>query len=374
VKLALIRQKYTDFGGAERYVSQLARRLLERGHEVHILGLEWRSRESDGLVFHRLPAGRGPTFRRLRAFAREAARAVEAGGFDLVHSFERTYAQDVFRAGDGCHAEFLARRARAGGSRQAWLDRINPRHRAFLDLEARLFADPRLKVVLANSRLGKREIMEHYGLEEGRVRVVYNGLDRNRFHPGLRDEHRLRTRAELGTADDEPVALFVGSGFSRKGLADLIRAAARLSVRVWVAGHDRAGPYRRLAAGLGLADRVDFLGPRSDVERLYGAADVFVLPSWYEPFANVCLEAMASGLPVVTSRETGAAEIVQPGVNGFTHVFPAEAEELAERIDLALGIDRDGLIRANRRLLEPFDWDRNLDQTLAVYQEVLGRI
>jgi UDP-glucose:(heptosyl)LPS alpha-1,3-glucosyltransferase len=373
MKLALIRQRYTEFGGAELYVSRLARMLVDAGHEVHVLAREWRVEDLDGLVFHEIPKSRGPAFIRLTAFAREAARLVASGGYDLVHSFERTYSQDIFRAGDGCHAEWLNRRARGLGAGRSMIDHLNPRHRAFIRLETRLFSDPRLKIILANSVRGAEEIERHYGVPHHKIRVVYNGVDRRRFHPGLRELHRTRVRRECGLSETEPVVLFVGSGFARKGLADLIRALVHTEVRILVVGRDRTRPYEGLAQRIGAADQVIFLGPQTDVERLYGAADVFVLPSWYDPFANVCLEAMAVGLPVVTSRETGAAEVIRNGLNGYTHGFPVRTEELADLIDQAFIMDRATVIQTNQSMLAGFSWEKNLNETIAVYEEMLAR-
>jgi UDP-glucose:(heptosyl)LPS alpha-1,3-glucosyltransferase len=367
----LIRQRFTGFGGAELYVSRLARELIDRGHDVHILARRWPAGDASGVKFHRINSLGGPTFIRLRSFARSAARLVEAGGYELVHSFERTYSQDIFRAGDGCHKEWLERRKRMRGPVFGILDRINPRHRAFLDLEARLFSDARLKMVLANSRQGREEIIRHYGLPDAMIRVVYNGLDRNKFHAGLAKLYRIPVRRELGLTPDEPAALFVGSGYARKGLGELIRALPHCPVRLLVAGQDRPGPYQSLAGRVGVREKVSLLGPRTDVERLYGAADVFVLPSWYEPFSNACLEAMASGLPVITTRETGAAEIIREGVNGYTLSFPVSPQDLAEKTAQALDLDRSTLVEANRELLAPFTWEKNLADTLAAYEACL---
>ena len=372
MKLALIRQRFTGYGGAELYVRQLALRLVEQGHEVHVLARQWPTGEAEGLIWHEIKIGRGPSFRRLYAFAREAARLVAEGHYDLVHSFERTYSQDIFRAGDGCHREWLRRRAQARGPWRGRLDRINPRHQAFLDLEKRLFTDPRLKIVLANSKQGAAEIVEHYGLAEEKIRVVYNGLDRARYHPGLREEHRRAVRQELGLREDEPLALFVGSGFARKGLAETIKSLRYGGIKLLAAGRDNTGPYRRLAARLKVADRVIFLGPRLDVDRLYGAADLFVLPSWYEPFSNACLEAMAAGLPVVTTSGTGAAEVIEEGLNGFVTGFPVEAEELAHLMSLAAGLDMETVVQTNQRVLVPFDWGKNINQTLDAYHEIMA--
>ncbi len=370
MKLALIRKRYTDFGGAELYVSGLARRLVEQGHEVHILAREWEAEKTEGLIFDPIPPGRGPSFMGLLAFARDVAQKVQQGNFDLVHSFERTYSQDIFRAGDGCHIEWLARRARAYGGRKAFVDKINPKHRAFLSLEARLFSDPKLKCVLANSKRGREEIIKHYGVPGHKIRVVYNGLDREKFSPDLRKKHREKVRQELRLSRDEPVALFVGSGFARKGLPSVIQTLPQTRIKLLVVGRDRPKPYESLARKLGLTQQVRFLGPRKDVERLYGAADVFVLPSLYEPFSNACLEAMAAGLPVVTTDETGAAEVIREGLNGYTVKFPVKVEELAEKISRSLKIDRAGLLETNEKVLEPFDWEKNLEQTLEAYNDI----
>lgn len=369
-RIAFIRQRFTAFGGAEKYVHSLAGLLAGQGHEVHILARKWETDNRDGLIFHPIRCG-GPTFLRLRRFARQADRIVRENRFDLVHSFERTWSQDIFRAGDGCHREWLLRRARVQGKGRELLDRYNPRHRAFLDLEARLFASPRLKIILSNSQQGREEIIRHYGLSPEKIRVVYNGLDRSRFHTGL-DRHREAVRRELGLDPDEPLALFVGSGFLRKGLGELIDGLARTSAKLIVVGKDHPGPFIRRAARKKVAGRVVFLGPRKDVDRLYGAADVFVLPSWYEPFSNACLEAMAAGLPVITTRETGAAEVIREGENGFTLDFPVDPEQLGRAIEKSLKMDRQSIIQTNQPLLHPFSWEQNLADTLDAYRHLLG--
>ena len=371
MKVALIRQRFTLYGGAERYVGRLAEELIRRGVEVHILARKWDSDEKGDFYFHRIESAGGPTFIRQPSFARRVAQVVAREQFDLVHSFDRTYSQDVYRAGDGCHIEFLERRARMQGNFRRTIDRLNPRHRAFLYLEARMFSDPRLKLVLANSQQGKQEIIRHYGVAEDRIRVVYNGLDQSRFYPGLRELHRDTVRKELNFEADEPMILYVGSGYRRKGLGELVRTLAGVDGFLVVVGRDDIWPFKREAAKMGVDKRIVWLGPQKNVERLYGAADVFVLPSWYEPFSNACLEAMAAGLPVVTTRETGAAEAIEDGVNGYAVDFPVWTDSLAERISAAMKLDREKIIDANQRILVPFTWEENLKQTLQAYDDIL---
>ena len=199
--------------------------------------------------------------------------------------------------------------------------------------EKRLFESPRLRAVVCNSRMVKDDVLEHFSIDPGKLRVIYSGVDVDKFHPALK-EQRAAVRAELGIPDEVTVFVFVGSGFARKGLRQAMRSLARLPAgHLVVVGKDkRREAYRRDAARLKLAGRVHFLGVREDVGRYYGAADALVLPTLYDPFPNVVLEAMASALPVVTSAKCGGAELVEAGGCGY----------------VCDALDGDGLMRAMR--------------------------
>ncbi|MGH7310356.1 MAG: glycosyltransferase family 4 protein, partial [Candidatus Rokuibacteriota bacterium] len=244
-----------------------------------------------------------------------------ARGWDVVQSHERTLGQDIYRAGEGCHRGYLLSRGRPTGRRLY--------HRVLLALERRvLTGTPR---IVAISCAGKREIETLYGVSPGRVSVIYNGVDLRRFHPANRGTMRAAARAEAGLVAGAWTALFVGSGFERKGLATAIEAMALLGdpqSRLVVIGKGDAGPYQQLAARHAVAERLIWLGPRVDVERWYAAADAALLPSRYEPFGNVHLEALASGLPIVASVAAGGSEVVRPGLNGVI-VDPRDARAVA---------------------------------------------
>jgi UDP-glucose:(heptosyl)LPS alpha-1,3-glucosyltransferase len=165
------------------------------------------------------------------------------------------------------------------------------------------------------------EIKVRFGLAEEKLHVIYNGVDLDSFHPRLRDGHREPARAELGIPDDAMTYVFVGSGFERKGMLQLLSAFRRGSdvrAHLIVVGEDRAeARAKALAREYGIGDRVHFLGGRDDVRPWYGAADAFVLPTLYDPFPNAALEAMACGLPVIVTSQCGAAELVSEGENGM---------------------------------------------------------
>lgn len=315
MKLALIRQRYTPFGGAERFIERALAALGQEDLEVTVIARDWpKGAQSDYQRVLVKPFSIGRTWRDA-AFAQAACHEVEAGRFDLVQSHERLPCCDIYRAGDGVHREWLIQRARRRGGLSRLLDHASPFHRRILAAERNLFASPRLKAIVCNSRMVRDEIVRHYGVAQERLVVIPNAVDSGHFHPGLREQYRAATRRELGLAEDRPVFLCVGSGFERKGVDSLLEVWPGVDAALIVVGHDRRlADYRRRAAKL--AGKVWLVGPQQDVRPWLGAADVFVLPTLYDPLPNAALEALSSGLPVLTSPKSGAAEWIRPGVNG----------------------------------------------------------
>jgi len=312
LRLAIIRQRYTPFGGAERFIDNALSTLRERGGlAVTVITREWRGDIATDEVLICAPFHLGRVWR-LWAFARAACKAVQGDHYDLVQSHERLCCCDIFRAGDGVHQEWLRQRDRIVPRWRRWLTRLSPFHQLGLWQERRMFASPRLKVVIANSEGVKRDILRHYPTTQARIEVIYNGVDGARFHPGLNAAYRQEMRARWAIPLDASVVLFVGSGFERKGVATALRALPRRAdVHLVVVGKERHQPrYEALAQRLGLAQRVHFMGPQTDVRPFYGMADLFVFPSLYDPFPNAVLEAMASGLPVIVSTSCGSADFL----------------------------------------------------------------
>jgi len=298
-------------GGVEAAAFALASELGRRALGLTVLCRESVGEPPPGVRVERLG---GPAFwqpLRVLEFSRRTAAAAARGGFDVVQGYSRTRRQTVYRAGGGSHAAYMERVY----ARPA-LRRLSPRHAVILAIEGAAFADP-TQTVLCNSRFAADEIARRHGVPAARLEVIYNGVDLERFHPRLREAALPRLRAELGA--DGPIALFAGSGFARKGLDRAIAGLARAGVKAQlaVAGSGDARPFRAQAESLGVCERVRFLGLRPDLPAVCAAADLFVLPTRYDPFANACLEAMAAGVPVATTLDNGAAELVEPGVSGF---------------------------------------------------------
>ena len=212
--------------------------------------------------------------------------------------------------------------------------RFSPFHRVMLLLERRLFTDPGLRRVIANSRQVQEEITRLYGVDPARLRVIYNGLDRQRFHP-LPADAGAALRHRLGAPADGALVLFVGSGFERKGLTYLLQAFGSLKDKashLWVVGKGHIASYRRAAERLGVADRVKFWGPVKEAAPFYQAAAVLALPTLYDPCSNVVLEALACGLPAVTTAANGAAEFITPGANGAILARPDDVPALNQAL------------------------------------------
>jgi len=338
---------------------------------MRLLCASWEGEGASGVPLERLPVPRKPVPLRLFLFARAVREWARAHPDWLLFSLERIPGAEVYRAGDGCHAEWLERKRPLHPL--SWpLGAVRPLNLAYLHLEKAMFASGRLRAVIANSERGREEIVRRFGLPPERIAVVRNGVDLARFPPGRRDAASSALRSSLGIGPDETIFLYVGSGFSRKGVGALTRAAVRLAwtgagFRVVVVGKGDAGPYRRILRAGGAEGRVRFTGPVAGAAEYLLGADAFVFPAIYEPFSNACLEAMAAGLPVITTAVNGVSEVIRDGVSGLVVDDPMDDAVIAERMGALL----DGTLRrrmgaAARRAAETLTPERNVSGTLAV--------
>lgn len=376
MKIAIVRQRYNPFGGAERFVERALGALAGEGAEVTLITRNWDGAPREGFKqitcdppYSRLFGGRAA---RDRSFATAAQAEMAKGGFDITQSHERIPGCMIFRAGDGVHAAWLAHRARVLGPLQRLSQQCAPYHRYVLAAEREMFANPALRAVICNSQMVAEEISHFYGVDRSKLPVIYNGVDTTVFHPALADECRERTRAEAGIRADVPVLLFVGSGFERKGVPQLLRAAAQMqscATQIVIVGADRKlKAMQALASKLGLDKRVRFTGPLKDVRPWYGAADGFVLPTLYDPCPNAALEALACGLPLLTSTTCGAQEWVASGVNGWV-VDAVDQPELARRLDdLAALAGNTAARHAARASVETLTLPAMAERLLALYR------
>ncbi len=329
-KIAIVRQRYNPFGGAERFVERALAALVAQGSDVTLITRHWAGESSGSGAASGLktiicdPPASGLLSRRTardKAFCTGVQAIMARERFDIVQSHERIPGCTIFRAGDGVHAAWLAHRARLLGPAGRLAQSLSPYHRYVLAAEKAMFEHPALRAVICNSQMVADEIEHFYGVDRKKLRVIYNGVDLEDFHPRLREIHRAKQRAIMGIGEDVPVLLYVGSGFERKGVPQLLQAFSLLESRdahLIVVGADRKlKAMKKKAISLGIGRRVHFTGPVQDVRPYYGAADAFALPTIYDPGPNAALEAMACGLPMLTSQGCGAKEWIAEGQNGF---------------------------------------------------------
>ncbi|MEE8581358.1 MAG: glycosyltransferase, partial [Myxococcota bacterium] len=334
LRIALVHMRHAATGGTEGYMNLLASHLAASGHEVRVVCRSHEAPPHPSLRFVVLRNfALGSSWRKW-AFAKAVEKHVSEASYDLVYGLGKTWTQDVIRLGGGCHATYLARAGRAalrpwqrllGAERLA--DRIS------LTIEARALAREGAAMVVANSEMVKRDVMRRHAVPPERITVIRNGVDLARFR--RQPERGAALRRECGFDKADTVILFLGSGYGRKGLDRVLDAFPELlrrreRARLLVAGYDSSqASYERRARRLGIEKRVCFLGGTRDTEACYSAADLYVLPTRYDPFATTTLEALAMELPVITSDANGAAELISDGIEGLVLAEPISREALS---------------------------------------------
>ena len=334
MKIALVQKTFAHKGGAEQYAINLVGELIRQGHDITVLAHQWNRALAHGPKVQYVPMIKAPSFLQTLSFVRNTQKSLSKGHYDIIHSLSRVFPQDVYRMGDGIHRYWLMVQERNRLKRL--LNLFSLRHSVILWVEKQIFTKGNYHRIISNSNLCKDHAIQYYGVDPSLIRVIRNGVDFNRFNPHVRLSYRNKLRKFYDIDESDVVILFVAMNFRRKGLIPLLKAIGILSntdrVKLLVVGKGKTGYFRRLALKLGIDKNVVFAGPTSQLEQYYGGADFFVLPTYYDPFANVCLEALACGLPVVTTRVNGASELIEDEKNGFVIADPDDVKGLAEAI------------------------------------------
>jgi UDP-glucose:(heptosyl)LPS alpha-1,3-glucosyltransferase len=363
LRLAFVRRGYSPTGGAEAYLKRLAHGVIEAGHEVELIATnEW-------------PEDQWPLgpITRLRAesvigFADELELIRSRLDCDSLLSLERVWSCDVYRAGDGVHRAWLARRRKFELPLKQFARALNRKHRDLMHLEESLLASRKAGRVIVASQMVKNEIVDLYGYPADRIDIVHNGvpLDKFRFDSELRE----KSREDLKLKPDQIALLFAGSGWERKGLLFAIQAMAlckNRKMRLLVAGRGNEMLYKTKRLRFWREEPVQFLGEVADISRVYAAADIFILPTIYDPFSNACLEALACGLPVITTPSNGFSEIIEDTVHGSIVDHAGDLIGLRDAIRFWTDPSRRAATRlVNIGRASQFDISRNVEQTIGV--------
>lgn len=353
MKLGVIRRECGHgLGGAEAYCAHVCSMLKPLGWDLTVVG-SWSLLED--VNHHEVKTwGRGSLLKNLTFFF-NAQRLLKKRPFDVTYGLSRVAPVDVLRVSDPLHAVWI----HAGYSGSPRFRTLRPRHMLLLWMEAKSLRAAR--TIVANSHLVAAQLSRSFRIPGDRIHVLYNGVDLKRFKP-LSEKDRKYVRREFGVHPEHAVILFAGSDLRRKGFHSLIRALAEMNEppwTLWVAGTKGTARLRKKLQRLGALDRVRWLGPVRTMERLYGAADLFVLPTLYDPFANTSLESLASGTPCLTTLQNGASELVRQ-VAPFLVVPDAESGALRGAIERYLAMDpveRDLIRHRSAELAAGYTWE-----------------
>lgn len=382
MKIALSIENFSvSKGGGEGYANNLAQQLIKNGHEVHVFSNSFDG-QSEYIVPHKVLIMRSLKTLRILSFAINSKRLLTRNNFDLIIGFGGTWPIDVYRPGGGTEMGWFLQNLNSIDNKlvrflNKMIRRISPTNLAGFYVDRRIYKNSRLKLVIANSHMVKKDIIKYHNFSESKIKVVYNGVDLDKFNPRNRAIFRNEIRKTYGIDDRTVMLLFIANNFRLKGLYPLIKAIAILKTKVRepfrliVAGRGKRQKFIRLIRKVGCEENIIFTGQIKEIERLYAGADILVHPTFYDPFANVCLEALASGLPVITTRHNGAGELITDRIEGFVIAEPTKINDLAEKI--AFFFDESERIRAGknaRRLAEQFPWERNYSEIFNAITEI----
>jgi UDP-glucose:(heptosyl)LPS alpha-1,3-glucosyltransferase len=356
MKICLVRRGFSGTGGAESYLKRLGRALTDAGHQATLYSTtDWPQTEWPY----------GPLIQSEASSPLRFAKAVQASRKpdEILFSLDRILRCDCYRAGDGVHKLWLERRVGHEPSWRAFFRFANRKHGEILELERTLFEQGGARHVIANSRMIQKEIISAFGYPEEQITVIYNGLPDLHFET---PQNRLETRREWGLRETDIALLFAGSGWDRKGLKYAIQAVEHISNRnvcLLVAGTGKKQAYR--------SNKVRFLGPVTNMQSLFLAADTFVLPTVYDPFSNACLEALSYGLPVITTATNGFAEVIVSGVHGEVIDRADDVAALNQAIEKWIDLDRRESARERcAETARGYTMQRNVEQSLNVLEKL----
>jgi UDP-glucose:(heptosyl)LPS alpha-1,3-glucosyltransferase len=317
--VVLIKSALNRTGGLEKYTWKLAEDFCTLNIPVTLLTTGTISLPFAHPLLHivSFPIAHSLSLMQLLHFNKACSDYLKIHPSPLVFSLDRTRYQTYIRAGNGVHAAYLKHRQIEEGRCKALSFYLNPLHRAILSIEKQAFEDPQLRILFTNSHMVKKEILDYYDVPSEKIHVVHNGVEWHALQTDFDvwEEKKAGFLKSKGLDPGSFQFLFIGHNYQRKGLSPLLHALAEIrkaDFQLSIVGKDKAvSNYRQKTIDLGLSKKVFFFGPSQNILSHYQSADALVIPSLYDPFANVTVEALAMGLFVISSKSNGGHEILQ---------------------------------------------------------------
>lgn len=366
-------------GGAERYTIDVAHALAARGHGVTLIASDFSGDISTQVGRVQLTLSTASKTRRYTQFLDQLDAHLQATAYDVVHAMLPVRQCDVYHphAGLAVAAVETGHEKHAGVKRAVakLFNRFNPKRQKFAAIERALLESQNRPITICLSDYIRRDVQRYYTLRESDLATLFNAVDLQRFDPGARPDERQKAREQLTLRPRQVAALMIANDFERKGLREAIEATAHVKenrLKLIAMGKQRPGTYVQLAESLGL--QMIFCGAFDDVYPFYAAADFFVLPTKHDPCSLVVLEALAMGLPVISTKQNGATEIMEQGVHGFVLENASCIDELADAMkQLCDPAVRERMSLACLGLRERLSFDRHIDALLQIYQNAQSR-
>ncbi|MDD2777322.1 MAG: glycosyltransferase family 4 protein [Methanocellales archaeon] len=373
MRICLVYRDFSKTGGIPRYVVELAERFA-RKHELHLLTTDYNYEILNSIV-HRKPIIRTPFWLQILTNTyyntKYAKKLKEELDIDIVHSNgSESLFCDIATLHD-CHKAW-SEEYKSWGLLQATRSVFDPTNRLVLLIEEKVVKNTKKIITISNNE--KKRLLKFYDIPEEKIAVVPNGVNTEEFE--INTDNRIKIRNEYKIEDNEVVLMFCGHEFRKKGLEFIIRSLpmTKENVKLFVIGNNKPSYYKKLAAEMGVLNKIIFLQFVPDIKDYYVASDIFVFPSLHEGFGLVITEAMSSGLPVITTKLTGASEIMTDEYDGLL-LNEVNPKEIAEKINLLISDEklRKQLGRNARKTAEKLTWDKAARRTLEVYEEILKR-
>lgn len=309
--IALLKSEAHKIGGLEKHTQKIKKAFELLNWRVNLLTT------SNAPNKNELKTPKGPSYRKIIKFDNHCSSWIRENTPDVVLSMDRNRKSTHIRAGSGCHLSYLQTRIVQEGFLKQCSFKFNPLHRTILSIEKESFESPQTRAIITNSNMVKNEILNNYRVNREKIFVIHNGVEHIALQDSFSSWNLTKEKfCKKHKLDKDCLhILFVGNGFARKGLEPLLRALATLQKKNFilsVVGKDKKmASFQRLADSLQLNGKVIFWGPQKNMIPFFSAADCLAIPSFYDPFANVTIEALSMGLFVVSSKTNGGSEIIQ---------------------------------------------------------------
>ena len=335
MKLAFCLFNYFAYGGLQRDFLRIAKECVKRGHQVQVYTMRWEGEFDPEIAVTIVPSSGWQNHSRLQHFADAVLNMIKTQNIDLVVGFNKMPGLDIYYAADTCYQA-------KSKKKHGFFYRLLPRYRQLVRYENAVFSEQSKTEILMISEQQQPEFIKYYGTQTQRFHLLPPGIAKDRIAPSNASEIRNPLRAELGLDDNHFLLLMVGSGFKTKGLDRSIEGLAALPphirkrAQLYVIGKDNPAPFLQLAKKLQINEQIHFLGGRDDIPRFLLAADLLLHPAYNENTGTVLLEAVVSGLPVLTTDICGYAHYILEGKAGQVLPSPFQQKQFNQALESML--------------------------------------